>query len=176
MNTKTATTGLITQRNDINAKYYISNHLSFTPDYLTPVLISRLESEEYSHIKHRIIPKFCFDNSLTSAIALDFYSIVYGAAIVTFGDQQIPVEHAWIKSYTGQYYDPTYQELGDKGEPLQVEYYSLIEVPLDDYLALATEVRGKSLSKICALDFMTLRHMQHFKRFFKRVNKPSNID
>jgi len=176
MNTKTATTGSITHHNDVDAKFYISSFLSFTPDYLTPVSISRIESEEYNHIKRRIIPRFCFDNSLTTAISLDLHSIVYGAAIVSFGEQKIPVEHAWVKSHDGQYYDPTYQELGDKDTPLQVEYYSLFEMPLDDYLALATEVRGEQLSKICALDFMPLRHMQHFKRFFKRVTKPSNTD
>jgi len=144
----------------------ISNALVINPEFLTAVDVSLLECEQFESIKHRVIPTFCYDNAFLTATNLCYDKIVYGVALVKFGDSIIPVEHAWIKD-NGQHFDPTYQVLNEKnGSVMETEYYSLIEFSIDEYLELSESMRGEELARLCALDFYSLRTNQSFKKYF----------
>jgi hypothetical protein len=151
----------------VNVKEFISDHLVVAPALLNHVPISKLEGAEFENIKHRIIPSFCYDNSFLTAVALDFESIIYGVALVDFGNNKIPIEHAWVKTNDGKYYDPTYQLMNEKnGFEIEAEYHSLIDISLDDYIELASDIHGEKLSKLCAVDFFALRRHAKFSQYF----------
>lgn len=153
----------------MSAKSFISDMLVVNADFLKSVKISNLSRPDFDELKPSIIPCFCYDNSYLTAVRLDLDCIVYGAAIVDFGGSKIPIEHAWVKSLDGSYHDPTYQVLDERnGFGFEVEYYSLIEFPIKDYVELVGEVHGQWLSSICAVDFTSLRQFEKFRKYFNR--------
>ena len=110
-------------------KEYIQNTLLFCAEALSRCEVKTLPEEDFSLIRHRVIPSFCYDNSFMSAVTLNASAIVYGAAIINTRGQDLPVEHAWVKMRDGTYVDPTYQLLSEnKPPPLDVRYLSLIHI------------------------------------------------
>lgn len=146
---------------------YISRCLGVTESQLNQVTIEPLKGEHFDYLKPEIHAGFCFDNSLRVGVALDLESIVYGVAVITIGDNILPIEHCWCRDDSGRYYDPTYQTFDPKCFKTKPVYYSLIEIAIDDYLEIAFQERGE-LSRICALDFTALRHTKRFTEYFKR--------
>ncbi|MDN3661151.1 hypothetical protein [Vibrio agarivorans] len=149
----------------------IEKSLAVDAQYLTKVEVKPLTQEELSIIKSRIKPSYCYDNAITSAVKLDMCSVVYGAAQVKLSPElTINVEHAWIKDNRGTYYDPTYQllELNKKTND-KTDYFSLIEIPLDEYFDLASDISGYPLTQLTAIDFCGLRMSRKYEKQFKRT-------
>ena len=151
-------------------KSMISKSLAVNLEFLKLIEVAKLDDSDLNLIRERVIPSFCYDNALIAAVRLDMQSIIYGVALVDFGGVKLPVEHAWVKSLDGQYFDPTYQIMDEENKfEIETVYYSLIELSIDDYFDLASEIHSEKLSKICAIDFFTLRMHYKFKAQFNRI-------
>ncbi len=148
-------------------KEKISDELNIQPEFLKLIDISELNESELTRVKRDIIPSFCYDNSMMSAKRLGMQSIVYGIVVISLEGELTLVEHAWIKSNDGEYFDPTYQVACEKSKlNAGAIYYSVIELDLNEYCKLADDIFGDKISKLCAVDFFTIRNHVDFNRFF----------
>lgn len=138
----------------------ISRALVFEQSALKKQTIHGLSYNAIELVKERTIPTFCYDNALYAAKKLNGKAVVYGAALI---DNVLPVEHCWFLGADGRHYDPTYQVLD-----ISCEYFSLFELGLDEYMALAEKDRGE-LSKLVALDFLAFRRNPDFQHLFQRA-------
>lgn len=149
------------------ASLNIATAMAVNPEYLKPVVVEDMPCEMLEKISERVIPSFCYDNSLVALVQLQLEKIVYGFAHVTIGDQQIPIEHCWVKGKCGTYYDPTYQCLIEQGKYIETNYYSLVELTSKEYFDIALTECGDSVANIVALDFMGLRVSGQLQLYFQ---------
>ncbi|WP_432782795.1 hypothetical protein [Vibrio parahaemolyticus] len=153
------------------APIQIATEMAVNADHLRPVEVEDMPCGLLDKISNRIIPTFCYDNSLVALVQLELEKIVYGFAIVDIADQQVPIEHCWVKGKCGTYYDPTYQMLIEQGKEIQTNYYSLVELTTQEYFEIVLKQRGEDLSKMEALDFMALRVSRLLDHYFSSAKK-----
>lgn len=149
----------------------IESWLVFNKQHLVKNEISQIPAADFALVYERVIPSFCYDNAFVTAVAMDGQSIVYGAALTLFGDTLVPIEHAWVRLGNGDFVDPTYQKMRERGGAydFDVEYFALFEIPVSEYLEIAQEL-GNHFSRIVAMDFMWFRGSLKYKHYFKTTS------
>lgn len=158
------------QISDQEAFDLIADGLIFNPQLLVRHNISSISREDFQPFYDRIIPTFCYDNALITAVAMRAQSVVYGAAVTEMGDQLIPIEHAWVRLENGDLVDPTYQKLHESGSEFDVAYFSLFEIPKHEYIETAKEL-GNRITSIVALDFRPFRCSPKYRHLFIKARQ-----
>ena len=143
----------------------IGNRMAVNPDRLLKVHVTAMPEDRMQTIANRVIPTFCYDNSLMALVELELEKIVYGIAVADVASHQLTVEHCWVKTSDGIYYDPTYQLVGPGGN-VETTYYVLFEMSAPEYFEFAISRRGKELSTIGALDFLEFRRSAEYQDCF----------
>ncbi|MDI5832540.1 hypothetical protein OCF84_21535 (plasmid) [Shewanella xiamenensis] len=135
--------------------------------YAKLVQISDIPEHELSGLRRFIVPTFCYQNAFDTAKMLNATHIVYGLALNFFSELCISAEHAWLRLADGKMVDPTYQVASESAAILadKVTYYSLFEVPINQYAEFAAEL-GFTYGKYIAMDFAYIRRSKQHRFLF----------
>ena len=145
---------------------HIQDCLMIKKRALTPVKVTPMGEEMLSCVSDDTLPGFCYDNALRACLALELEAIVYGVAIVGDNECKIPAEHAWLKDKGGNYFDTTYQVMQEHNPLINnVDYYSLYEFKIQDFLAFTQETLGRAAGLV-GLEMLHLRLSEKHQHLF----------